>query len=160
MLASNKYSKKGSDKEQVNIQTEKTPYLHMTSLFVNDIVNVEWQWLCVIALLHQFHFNYRLKWFYLIVSKARLLDILCWKGGISGRIYGIYIIIALKEGNLCLLHTYKNDVAVRVLNITSPEGLAGLGLSASLVSTFVEPFKIAVRRLQIPASPLLPCLWA
>lgn len=41
----------------------------------------------------------------------------------SGRIYGVYIVIALKEGNFCLLCTYKNDVAVRVLTVTSPEAL-------------------------------------
>lgn len=60
----------------------------------------------------------------MILSKARLLDILCQKKkSLFGRIYGIYVIIALKKGNLCLLCTYKNDVAVRVLTVTPAEGL-------------------------------------
>lgn len=59
--------------------------------------------------------------------------------GISARIYGIYITIAIKEGNLCLLCTYKNDVAVRVLIISHlSRGPGGLGsvpaLSAQLWS--------------------------
>lgn len=59
--------------------------------------------------------------------------------GISARIYGIYITIAIKEGNLCLLCTYKNDVAVRVLTASHlSRGPGGLGsvpaLSAQLWS--------------------------
>lgn len=47
----------------------------------------------------------------------------CAKNKFSGRICGVYIVIALKERNFSFLCTYKNDVAVRVLTVTSPEDL-------------------------------------
>lgn len=81
--------------------------------------------------------------------------------GISGRIYGIYIIIAVPGGNLSLLYSYKSDVAVRALPLTSAEGLAAWAQGQLWQCSCGALKESCEKTQQIPAPPLLKrCLWA